>query len=576
MGSVPILAYETIRAKLRGLKFIDVILTEISSVVTCETFPPIVERVKREVRNGYSEPIDWKKYEDTPFFIWYPPKELPQQKFSRDIMYIETNKEESVKYESIPTMKPLLNTPAFNFQQKEFIRETEIKQLKKDCVYTGELDAPFRVRILGIDNLEVIFSQFDQGATENGFCVPSYITKTLARKDDGHGAQGKKKKKIKEKDLLIVPKLGKPKKEEGQIDLYHCDQSANSHLFQKLFKNEEFQIFPYMMTVEVSLYYGCTLLQKLSFIESKPIPFSFGARWLQWLTFDGLVISQLPKELRICFNVKVHSHVGEAFIIASTSHTLFDFYGRMKDGLIYLNLWPFYKCGPRFISAGEFWFLREKVLIPKPEEAERFKAKQYARLIIQLDTFKLPVFWSLRDSCKMPPLQNKESILKKTPTTYELAQLRTLLSRDPLNWKFEENERELLVKCRYHYKNTSSYLPIFLKAIDWSNPEEIAEAHFMLKVWEPMVPEEALKLLDATFPDSNVRLYGVQRVSEFSDDDLALYLLELVQALVYEDQHWSPLGEFLLERALANPHMIGHEFFWMLRSQLHVKPSFER
>jgi len=91
-----------------------------------------------------------------------------------------------------------------------------------------------------------------------------------------------------------------------------------------------------------------------------------------------------------------------------------------------------------------------------------------------------------------------------------------------------------------------------------------------------MAPEEALMLLDATFPDSEVRLYAVQRISEFSDDDLALYLLELVQALIYEDQHWSPLGEFLLERALSNPQMIGHELFWLLRSQLHIKQSFER
>ncbi|RYZ79474.1 MAG: hypothetical protein EOP04_27655, partial [Proteobacteria bacterium] len=248
----------------------------------------------------------------------------------------------------------------------------------------------------------------------------------------------------------------------------------------------------------------------------------------------------------------------------------------MKDGLVHLNLWPFYKTDPRLVSAGEFWFLREKVLFPKPEETDRFKAKQYARLVLQFDTFNLPVFWSLRDLNKMPPLSSKESILKKTPTTYELSQLRTLLVRDPLSWKFSETERELLIKCRYHYKNTSIYLPLFLSAIDWSDPEEVAEAQFMLKVWEPMAPEEALMLLDATFPDSEVRLYAVQRISEFSDDDLALYLLELVQALIYEDQHWSPLGEFLLERSLSNPQMIGHEFFWLLRSQLHIKPSFER
>lgn len=47
-----------------------------------------------------------------------------------------------------------------------------------------------------------------------------------------------------------------------------------------------------------------------------------------------------------------------------------------------------------------------------------------------------------------------------------------------------------------------------------------------------------------------------------SDDDLALYMLELVQALKYEPNHFSPLGEMLLERALLNPHVVGHQLFW--------------
>jgi len=578
MGSIPILAYETVRASLRGLKFINVILTEISSTVSCETYPPIVERLKKDTKNGYYEPIDWKKYEETPFFIWYPPRELPQQKLAKDLLF-EKNKWASIKYDSIPSMKPLMTTPAFNFRQKEFILETQIRDLKRDCMYTGEMDTPYKVRICGIDNLEIIFSQFDQGATDNGFCIPSYITKSLARKDDGHGAHGasgKKKKALKGKDAIIIPKLGKPKRDDDAMDLYHCDQGANNQLFIKLVKNGEFEILPFMLTVEMSLYYGSTLLQKGTCLETKPVPFSFGVRWNEWLSFPEILTSQLPKEVRICFNVKVYAPTGEQFIIASVSHAIFDFYGRMKDGLVHLNLWPFYKIDSKFVSAGEFWFLREKVLFPKPDETDRFKAKQYARLVLQFDTFNLPVFWSLRDLNKMPPLHTKESLLKKTPTTYELSQLRTLLVRDPLNWKFNETERELLIKCRYHYKNTSSYLPLFLSAIDWSDPEEVAEAHFMLKVWEPMASEEALVLLDSTFPDSEVRLYAVQRISEFSDNDLALYLLELVQALLYENQHWSPLGEFLLERSLANPQMIGHELFWLLRSQLHVKQSFER
>ena len=49
----------------------------------------------------------------------------------------------------------------------------------------------------------------------------------------------------------------------------------------------------------------------------------------------------------------------------------------------------------------------------------------------------------------------------------------------------------------------------------------------MIKLWTPLPPLEALPLLDAIFADETVRLYAVERLSTLSDDELALYLLEL-------------------------------------------------
>lgn len=104
----------------------------------------------------------------------------------------------------------------------------------------------------------------------------------------------------------------------------------------------------------------------------------------------------------------------------------------------------------------------------------------------------------------------------------------------------------------------------------------IDEAHSMLKQWTPPEPPDAVALLDARYGDEGVRSYAVDKISKMPDDELALYLLQLTMALVYEPSHLSFLGEFLLERSLANHQMIGHEFFWLLRSQLHVKLTYER
>ena len=43
---------------------------------------------------------------------------------------------------------------------------------------------------------------------------------------------------------------------------------------------------------------------------------------------------------------------------------------------------------------------------------------------------------------------------------------------------------------------------------------------------------------------------------------------QLVQALKYELFHNSPLAEFLLEKALSNTRVVGHAFFWALKSNL--------
>jgi len=91
-----------------------------------------------------------------------------------------------------------------------------------------------------------------------------------------------------------------------------------------------------------------------------------------------------------------------------------------------------------------------------------------------------------------------------------------------------------------------------------------------------MEPEEAICLLDAKFPDERVRSYAVDRINNLSDDDLALYMLQFSQALLYEEQHYSPLSDMLIERSLRNPYVVGQSFFWALKSNLYLKSSYER
>ena len=48
------------------------------------------------------------------------------------------------------------------------------------------------------------------------------------------------------------------------------------------------------------------------------------------------------------------------------------------------------------------------------------------------------------------------------------------------------------------------------------------------------------------------------------------------QALQYEEYHESPLSDMLIMRSLKNPYVVGHCFFWSLKSNLYLKTSYER
>lgn len=75
----------------------------------------------------------------------------------------------------------------------------------------------------------------------------------------------------------------------------------------------------------------------------------------------------------------------------------------------------------------------------------------------------------------------------------------------------------------------------FLKCINWETGPEVRQALNLLAQWEPMNVEDALELLSPSFKHPAVRRYAITRLKQAPDEDLLLYLLQLVQALKYEN-----------------------------------------
>ncbi|XP_017488703.1 PREDICTED: phosphatidylinositol 3-kinase catalytic subunit type 3-like, partial [Rhagoletis zephyria] len=95
-------------------------------------------------------------------------------------------------------------------------------------------------------------------------------------------------------------------------------------------------------------------------------------------------------------------------------------------------------------------------------------------------------------------------------------------------------EQDLVWKFRFYLCTQKKALTKFLKTVNWNSPSEVEQAINLMEDWAPMDVEDALELLSPQFRHPIVRKYAVSRLKEAVDEELLLYLLQLVQALKYE------------------------------------------
>jgi hypothetical protein len=101
------------------------------------------------------------------------------------------------------------------------------------------------------------------------------------------------------------------------------------------------------------------------------------------------------------------------------------------------------------------------------------------------------------------------------------------------------DEMDLLYKFRFTLTENKKALIKFLLSVNWNVESEVGEVPSLLIQWKEKAPidiADALKLLgrERAFEHSFVRSYAVEVLESASDEDLLTYLLQLVQALRYE------------------------------------------
>lgn len=166
--------------------------------------------------------------------------------------------------------------------------------------------------------------------------------------------------------------------------------------------------------------------------------------------------------------------------------------------------------------------------------------------------------------------------LKPNPQTRDI--LSSIVSY-PSTTVLTSQEQDTVWKYRFYLLNQKKALTKFLKCINWEVANEAAQAIELMYKWHPMDIEDALELFSPQFRHPSVRNYAVSRLKQAPDEDLLLYLLQLVQALKFESNgdHDSQgsvkkpgdcdLATFLIERCADNDTLANY-LFWYLSVEL--------
>jgi len=148
-------------------------------------------------------------------------------------------------------------------------------------------------------------------------------------------------------------------------------------------------------------------------------------------------------------------------------------------------------------------------------------------------------------------------------------------------------EKDLLWRFRFSLVDNRRALTKFLLAVDWTVESEVVQAAELLEQWRKRSPIEvtdALKLLgkQVAYQTNLVRAYAIDTLASAPDEELNLYLLQLVQALKFENiqetgvnhqvgststNKKSSLATFLIGRAARNVQLANY-LYWYLKVEL--------
>ena len=318
--------------------------------------------------------------------------------------------------------------------------------------------------------------------------------------------------------------------------------------------------------VRVGIYHGTEAICQVK--ETKMVSHS-SPSWDEWIEFEDMFTLDLPRAAKLCLSicsVKRRKNRDETTMLCWGNISLFDWRSFLQSGPVSLNLWAV----PRGL---------DDLLYPLGLVGSNTKIKDSPCLKLKFEFFKDPVVYPDMEEFKdygefIQGTNTQQDKPQEKISPAEKEMLEDIARRDPLA-EISEQEKMTLWRLRNYCKDVPDILPRFLDGVKWNARNEITHLYLLLENWPPVAPQTALELLDCKYADPVVRSMAVKWLDTISDEDLAQYLLQLVQTLKYEPYLDNPLSNLLLRRALLNKK-IGHFFFWHLKAELHSQAVWVR
>lgn len=332
------------------------------------------------------------------------------------------------------------------------------------------------------------------------------------------------------------------------------------------------------LAVEAGLYHGTELLCETRRTDESTAHEEGHCSWNKQLEF-ALPVQDVPNAARLCLVMyevtrgargqRTRRRLGPdlyAAPLAWVNVTAYDFRGALRSGSMELSLWA-YAEDPQAEEQAMLNPLGTAVANPDCQRATLLKLAFHTYDASRPVCFpKLDEILECAASCVKEKSASLHGIGHASKSHRE--QLRQIAEQDPLA-PVHEQDKQLMWFLRYDCLELPHSLPKLLLSLHWGQHRDVALMQALLQIWKLLKPEQALELLDYSYPDTFVRSFAVRCLHQMSDEELSLYLLQLVQALKHESYLECDLVKFLLERALKNRH-IGHQMFWLLRCEMHV------